>query len=301
MAKRVKIRKVEVAGVAATEVTTPKARLVVVSGFGPRISFFGRPDKENLLFWDETDKYKRGGWKLWGGHRVWNTRPGADENEETYQDDNDDCFVEPLEDGVLLVGKPHPVFRIRKALAVRVLDDETFSVENRIENPGELLWSGGVWGLTCTRYTKGNTYGIPLGDGSAWDTYALVIPRRWAGHEAPPNDPQISFNADTLVLSPRGTETKRMVQAPQGLIGMTVPTQRLSFLKRIPYARGSNYPLQTNLALYVGPKNFMVEMECMGPEHPLKPGGSLRLEETWGLRPPVAWEKLDFKGAAGLW
>jgi len=287
------LKTLEVAGVPGVELVTSKCRMRLVSGFGPRVQFFAHKDEDNLLFWDKTDKYKRQAWHLRGGHRVWTTRPGADEAEEAYQDDNGACDVEPLDDGVLLEGKTHPVFRTRKSLAVHVLDASTFVVENRMHNDSDMLWAGGLWGLTCTLPPRGATYGIPLGDGSDWDTYALVIPRRWAGHTAPPNDPQIRYSEDCMMVKPAGVETKRMVQAPLGIIGMNLPQQKRSFLKRMPFERGGTYPLGTNLALYVGPKNFMVEMECMGPQSTVKPGGRLMMEETWGLRPQVDWEALN--------
>jgi hypothetical protein len=292
MATRFSLKPLEVAGGPGVEITTSKARMRICSGFGPRIQFFGRPNGENLLFWDSVQKYKRGDWHLRGGHRVWTTRPGADESEETLHDDNARCDVEPLDDGVLVVGGTHPVFRLRKSIAVHVLDAETFVVENRVLNDSDMLWSGGVWALTCTLPRKGTTYGIPLGDGSDWDTYAIVIPRRWAGHESPPNDPQIRFTEDCMVLDPKGVELKRMVQAPLGLMGMNVPSEKLSFLKRTEYERGGSYPLNTNFAFYVGPKNFMVEMESMGPEAPVKPKREKVLEETWALRPSVLWEEM---------
>ncbi len=59
---------------------------------GPRIAFFGRPGGENLLLWG-PGKYKRKDWELMGGHRLWITRPGADEAEETYSPDNQSSDV----------------------------------------------------------------------------------------------------------------------------------------------------------------------------------------------------------------
>ena len=44
-----------------------------------------------------------------------------------------------------------------------------------------------------------------------------------------------------------------------------------------------NYPMGTNIALYVGPDNFMVEMETMGPVVTVKPGQVLAHRETWVL------------------
>jgi hypothetical protein len=74
-----------------------------------------------------------------------------------------------------------------------------------------------------------------------------------------------------------------MVKADAGLIALHDPAQKILFAKHAAYAPEGDYPLGTNLALYVGPKNFMVEMETMGPSATLKPGQTLKHRETWLL------------------
>jgi hypothetical protein len=101
-------------------------------------------------------------------------------------------------------------------------------------------------------------------------------------------DPQFNLTDDALVLHPSGRENKRMIKADPGIIAMHDPARRLLFAKHTAYQPDANYPLGTNLALYVGPKNFMVEMEAMGPSVTLKPGQSLAFRETWLLSPAKA-------------
>lgn len=291
------IKETEFDGMAALELTTAKARLIAVTAMGPRIAWFGTRNGRNLLFWDYPRKYFRGKWRLMGGHRVWSTRPLGDEPEESYADDNEPCVARVLKDGLELVGADHPVFRTAKHIRVKVLDDATFLVENRIINHSEMIWSGGVWGLTCTLPKAGTTYGIPLGRQGSWDIFSLVIPKRWGGSQKVlVNDPGIRFTEDCLILKPTGrTVSKRMVQAPQGVIGMTDSGEKVSFIKVSPYVEGGNYPWNCNIAYYAGKKNFMVEMETMGPDQSVLPGSSISTRETWMLRKPVDWKRL--KGA----
>ena len=75
-----------------------------------------------------------------------------------------------------------------------------------------------------------------------------------------------------------------MLKADAGIIALHDPVRRLLFAKHAAYQPDASYPLGTNLAVYVGPKNFMVEMETMGPSATLKPGQSLGLRETWVLK-----------------
>lgn len=285
---------------AAVEIATPKARLVALTGMGPRIASFGTRKGRNLLFWDYSRKYIRGQWHLKGGHRVWATRPLGDESEETYADDNEPCRVRELKDGVDIQGASHPVFRIRKSIGIKVLSDDTFQVENRITNDSEMVWSGGVWGLTCTLPKSDTTYGIPLGRQGDWDIFPIVIPKRWGGtNSSLVNDPALRYTEDCMILKPRGRISKRMVHAPQGVIGMTDPSEKISFIKQSPYQQGANYPWNCNIAYYVGRKNFMVEMESMGPDQGVLPGGTIASREIWMLRKPVSWAKLKGPFQAG--
>ena len=55
-------------GFRSVEVITNSIRLVIITDFGPRIVFWGRPDRENLLLW-APGKYFRKKWELYGGRR----------------------------------------------------------------------------------------------------------------------------------------------------------------------------------------------------------------------------------------
>jgi hypothetical protein len=293
-----KIAKTEFDGLEAVEITTSKARLIAVTSMGPRIAYFGavhpggRPGR-NLLFWDYPRKYKRGQWHLMGGHRVWATRPLADETEETYADDNGACTVKITAKGADIRGAVHPVFRTGKSIGIKVLADDTLQIENRITNDSDMVWSGGVWGLTAT-LPKGNTsYGIPLGGGGEWDIFLVGYPKRWAGvQSARVNDPAIRLTEDCLIFRPQAHISKRTVLAPQGIIGMTDPGEKISFLKRSEFTDGAAYPMGCNLAFYSGKKGFMVEMETLGPDQPVRPGATIASRETWMLRKPVDWAKV---------
>jgi hypothetical protein len=289
-----KIEMTEFDGFEAVEITTAKARMVIVSGTGPRIASLqikkGRDWGRNLLFWDFERKYNRKDWALLGGHRVWNTRPGADEAEETYESDTAPCDVRMGKNKVTVTASALTQSLIQKSITVTVVDDMTFTVDNAVENIGEMLWSGGVWALTCTLPGKRSSYGIPLGDGSAWDVFAIVVPKAWAGHVAKVNDPQISLTEDCLVVNPKGVKAKRMVQAPQGMMGMTDLDEKISFIVETPYEKRAQYPFNSNVAFFVGPKNFMVEMEHMGAERTVYPGETLHNVQTWALRAPIDWK-----------
>ncbi len=300
----ISIKETEFDGLAAVEILTSKARMVVITSMGPRIAFFGARktagrDGRNLLFWDFPRKYNRDQWKLMGGHRVWAMRPLGDEAEETYADDNRACSVRVTARGVEVRGASHPVFKTAMTLGIKVLADDTFIIDNRITNTSEMVWSGGVWGLTCTLPKANTRYGIPLGRDGAWDIFLIGYPKRWAGAQhAKVVDPAVRLTEHCMLVTPKGQISKRMVQAPQGIIGMTDPGEKLSFIKHCEYVDGAAYPMGCNIAFYAGKKNFMLEMETMGTSQTVLPGASLTSRETWMLRKPVDWARL--KGTLAL-
>ncbi|MBA3541999.1 MAG: hypothetical protein H0T79_20455 [Deltaproteobacteria bacterium] len=280
-----KVRDVEHLGLAAIELVERGTRLVLVHAVGPRIAWFGRARADNLLFWDLAGEHRRGAWQLRGGHRLWLTRPGADESDETYLPDNAPCRVRRTTTAVTATAPI--VGGLERSLAIDWSRD-AWMIIHRIRNASELLWSGGIWALTCTEPRRGTEYRIPLGGGPpAWDVTTIVVPRRWGGtHTSRVDDPQIELTDDAVVVRPQGArslEAKRMILAPRGTLEMIDPT-RGTFSKTAAYDRTRRYPLDTNVACYVGPRSFMVELETMGPLVTLAPGESLTHVERWALR-----------------
>jgi hypothetical protein len=267
-------------GLAAVELRAGDARLVIVHAIGPRIAWLGRD--ANLLYWDAAGAHTRGAWSLRGGHRLWVTRPGADESEEAYAPDDRPCRVRELRGGVAVTA-PRDAAGLEKALVVRAAPGG-WTVEHRVRNAGDMLWSGGLWALTCTRPERSTRYRIPLDGGPPdWDVTTLVIPRRWGGtHRSRLADPQFELTEAALVVRPRGVEAKRMISAPRGTLIMA-DRARGTFTKRARFEPRGCYPRATNVAVYVGPASFMVELETMSPLHTLRPGETLRHVEAWSL------------------
>jgi hypothetical protein len=278
-----KTRKIDFEGCASLEVTTSKLRLVATLDRGPRIAFFGRPGEENLLYW-KKDGAGYGDWRLLGGHRVWVTRPMADESEDAYAADNDPCELSESGEAITVTGSLHPFLKTRRGISIRQVDEDSVEVTSFVRNEGSMLYSAGVWCPTCTLPRPGMSLGIPLGDRQLdWDVVRLVFARRWAGHSARVNDPQIRFNEDFMIVEPQGVETKRMLWAPHGILALTWPDRKLSFIKRTHSDPGGQYPQGCNLAVYVGPGNFMLELESMGAERALVRDQTAVNVETWRL------------------
>jgi len=285
MKSKPSLKRIKFGGLAAVELKTSGFRLVVITTKGPRIAFWGRPDGENLLMW-EPGKYFRKEWELMGGHRVWVSRPGADEAQETYAPDNEPCEVQLSERGFTVKAPVDPVLLTQRGYTVTATGADRLEIEHFITNASNMLWSGAIWAITCTKPTATATYTVPLGDGSGWDYATIVAIRKWGDNQGRKTfyDPQFELTDDSLRLIPGGVESKRMIKADAGIIGMYSPEYKLAFVKQTDYLPDGQYPLGTNLALYVGKDNFMAEMETMGPFVTLKPGATTKQIERWVLR-----------------
>lgn len=278
------ISRIKFEGLDAIELRTAALRVVALTGKGPRLAFWGRPGGDNLLLW-KPGKYFRGDWELMGGHRLWAARPGADEAEETYAADNQPCTVKVSARSFTVTGALDPAQKTRRGVTVTATAEGRITLDHFLRNESDMLWSGGLWALTCTVPAARSTYTVPLGDGSAWDYATIVSFRTWGGGHGGVGfgDRQFKFTADAMELRPSGRENKRMLKADAGIIAWHNPAQKLLFAKHAAYDPAGNYPLGTNLAVYIGPKNFMVEMETMGAFATLKPGQVLKHRETWLL------------------
>ena len=270
-------------GLEGYAITSGNWELIVISECGPRIAFLGEKGGENLLYWDEKGVI-RGEYHLMGGHRVWISRPMADESEDTYLSDNATCNVVIDGQAITVTSPAHPVHRLERGMRIEALDEGVFRVTNFVKNCGGLIYSGGVWSPTCI-VPDGRVLRIPLGeDDTTWDIVKVVIPRVFAGNTIRLDDPQVTFEGNDMVVRPQGMVCKRCMAAPKGTIEMTWPEKGITFTKTVPYQRFGNYPLDgCNLAVFVGQDNWMAEMESFAPEQPIIPGEKVEHTETWRL------------------
>lgn len=275
------IKKVKFDNLDAVEITTDTIKAVLVYEIGPRIAYFGKTGDENLLYW-EKDGISRDDWKLYGGHRVWMTRPYADESEDTYLSDNEPCALELSENKVVATAPAHSVSKLERGMEVEVISDNQIRVRNFIKNAGSLIYSGGVWSPTCV-VPDGKQLVIPLGDDNAsWDIVRVVIPRVFAGNTTKLEDDQAVFEGNNLVVTPKGRTLKRCCSAPKGKV--LLKCNGYTFEKYSPYNRLLRYPFEgCNVACFVGQDNFMAELETFGGESEIIPGAITQNTEFWSI------------------
>ena len=270
-------------GLNAVEIRTENWQMMLITECGPRIAYLGRPNDKNFLYWHKGGAVRQD-WQLHGGHRVWLTRPYADESEDTYMADNEPCTVEITNTSVVVMAPPHNFTKISRGIKVEIMDESNFAVTNIIKNDGDLIYSGGAWSPTCIE-PEGKEIVVELGeDDVTWDIVKIVIPRIFAGNKVKINDEQITYTEDKMILKPSGQLTKRCVCAPKGKVYADWETEGIRFTKFSEYIRNGNYPLDgCNIAVFNGQDNWMAEMETFGVEQAIKPGESIFNKEVWTL------------------
>jgi hypothetical protein len=275
------IKKIDFDGLSAVEIRTSKITAILIYEIGPRIAFFGKAEGENLLYW-EKDGMQRGQWKLYGGHRVWITRPGADESEDTYIPDNELCSLSITGNTIIAISPANQLNQLERGMELEVLAEDCIKVRNFVINRGTLIYSGGVWSPTCVNPADKKIV-IPLGnDESTWDVVKMAIPRVFAGNTTMLEDDQVSFCGNDLVVVPKGRVMKRVCSAPKGRIRLECGDY--AFEKHSPYNRLLRYPFEgCNTAVFVGKDNFMAELETYGGESDIIPGAMIENIEFWNI------------------
>lgn len=270
----------------AFQLNTGDIELTAVYDFGPRLSSLRYKNCDNLFFWDDKkvfNRHKR--WYLYGGHRLWHWRPGADESEETYLADNEACEVEKTENSFTLRSRPDELFKLQKSMEVSAIDEHTLKIRHCLHNKNDLIFSAGAWALTVTRPGKGTYYLSPLGDGHEWDSFNMVYFRKWVGQgQGIFEDPQFQIEGNMLKIVPMGKENKKMWTGRRGLLSMVDPERKILFNKYARYEAGGQYPENTNLAQFIANDNMASEMESMGPWQTLRPNEKLFYTEYWNIQ-----------------
>lgn len=276
------INKIKYTGLDALEIINNDIKLVVVYEIGPRIAYFGLVDGPNLLYW-APEEVIRNDWKLYGGHRVWLTRPLADESEDTYFADNKRCEVK-IEKNVIEIKAPAcEINKLVRGMRITILENGVFEVTNFITNTGDFIYSAGVWSPTCV-IAKNRKMRIPLGElNSTWDIVKIVIPRVFANNVTTIEDNQVTFENNDLVITPKGRVVKRACLSKKGRV--ILECEKYNFIKDCSYDLHKNYPFGgCNVALFNGENDWMSELETYGEEKAIIPGETIDNCELWYLQ-----------------
>lgn len=254
------------------------AEIGVALDFGIRIVHLSYPGCENLYYVQPSDLsdgfITDGGWKLYGGHRLWM----APESDDSYYPDNAPVSYELFDNGVVITQDCDPVLGIQKFLRLTFLDDCGVCLEQGFKNVSDHVIDGASWGVNTLDAGGKAFISFTNQDKKGYTPHRVVS--LWSDTNL--HDPRLSFEKKGLTAQfmPLPDYLKIGLYCLEGNVVFENKGQRL--ILRFDSQPLSAYPDNgCNFELYMCSK-FM-ELETMGTKAHLLPGESTAHIETWYL------------------
>ncbi|MCG8572590.1 MAG: hypothetical protein MJB14_20855 [Spirochaetes bacterium] len=251
--------------------------MVITLDLGPRIISFGFKETKNILFTDIKRELfvQDKNWYFYGGHRFWI----SPETQDTYYSDNEICESNVSEDQLIISKHDHRT-KLEKQLIISTSND-SFLVKHVLINNGDLIYTGGIWGLTCVLPT-GKVF-FPWGGSRRWDLKKIIFWNHWGDNQhSKMNSSQYHPTEDLYIIHPTGEEGKVGTAGYEGFVGIT--NHEYTFIKKFDRLPIGNYP-DDNCAIEVYTCSNFVELETLSPIHTLLPDDQIIHTEEWLLFP----------------
>jgi hypothetical protein len=282
-------------GLATATLTNGHLTLEYLATAGPRLVRLFLPGVEgNLLAevpnWVWETPY--GPFHPYGGHRLWHAPEAMP---RTYVPDNEGLTVEPLDDGVRLVGPVEEPTGIRKALEVRLeAGRPALTLCHRLENAGAWPVELAPWAIT--QLPLGGTAILPQPRGPVDD--AGLLPNRhlvlWPYSRW--DDQRLLLGEETACVRarPLAAPFKLGYRNDRGWIAYL--RAGILFVKRFAQPEGRPYPdRDCNVEVYCDDR--VIELETLAPLGRLEPGQTAEHVEQWEVYAGLAPVPQDVRGA----
>lgn len=254
------------------------AEVGVALDFGIRIVHLSYPGCENLFYVqpaDLSDGFTTdGGWKLYGGHRLWM----APESDDSYFPDNAPVSYELFDNGAIIRQETDPYLGIRKFLRLSFLNDGALKLEQGFQNVSDKSIDGASWGVNTLDGGGYAFINFTNQDKKGYTPHRVVS--LWSDTNL--HDPRLTFDKLGLTARhmPMDDYLKLGLYCLDGKAVFENKGQRLTLL--FDSEPLSMYPDNgCNFELYMC-KEFM-ELETMGMNAHILPGESTSHTETWYL------------------
>lgn len=268
---------------------TPRGRILFLSDgktevgcaldFGIRVTHLSVAGMDNI-FYEQSDDLKDGlftqkGWRLYGGHRIWNTP----DSETCNYPDNDAVSYLLTGDGVVLTQKEEKWRQIEKTLELGFLLDGKIKVVNKVKNKGDKKLITAAWGINtlCGGHIEIDILPAETEGRAPGRSIALF-------GQTSPIDPRLRWEDKklTAVFKPKGTEMKIGLYTASGKAVCTNKGQR--FLLSFGAEYFGEYPdLNSNVEVYMN--HSFIEIETLGKRVLLNSGQSVEHIEYWQVEP----------------
>lgn len=257
--------------------TDGKTEIICALDFGIRITHFSILGMENV-FYEQPEDLQDGlftdeGWRLYGGHRVWNT---PDSKTCNYPD-NDPVDYEMIPNGVILTQRPEEWRQIKKSVKIIFLTDGRIEVSNRIQYVGLGKIKTSAWGINTL---SGGTVETEL------------IPAKTQGREpgtsialfqnASINDSRLVWEDGKLIAAYCAGKTSMKIGVYTASGKATCKNKGQQFTISFTVEHFGEYPdINSNFEIYIDPS--FIEAETLGKVMQLEYGETAEHIEYWSI------------------
>jgi hypothetical protein len=263
-------------------VSNGDVELIVTTDIGPRIMRFGFPGGQNVFkeFKDQLGKSGEKDWQLRGGHRIWSA---PETTVESYAPDNTRIEATVRGNTLILTEAVEPTSGYQKQMEIQMAaTGASVKVIHRIRNTNPVPKTFGVWamsmmaqgGLAISQFPPRGShdqYLQPTNPLTMW-AYTDFSDSRWKF-----TPKYITLRQDPKNAGAQKTGLYNKDTWAAYLIGTDL------FIKRAPATEavaaypdfGCSYEMFTN--------NEFLEIETLGPVHPVAPKQQIEHVEQWTL------------------
>lgn len=258
--------------------TDDKVEIGVALDFGIRVVHMSCCGCENLFYEQPADLsdgfITDGGWKLYGGHRIWM----APESDDSYYPDNAPVSYEIQAEEVHITQNEDPILGIRKHLRIAFLPDGGVKLTQSVENVTDKPIFGASWGVNTLDAGGVATICFTNHDRQGYTPHRVVS--LWSDTNL--HDPRLSFEKDQLTARhmPLPDYLKIGLYCIEGKAVFENKGQRFTLLFDTDDLQ--KHPDNgCNFELYMC-SQFM-ELETLGINTNIQPGQCTGHSETWYL------------------
>ncbi|MFN8412051.1 MAG: hypothetical protein U0Z26_06655 [Anaerolineales bacterium] len=251
-------------------------RLLVTRSIGPRISYFGFRNGENLFaeLPDFVTELPDGGvFHFYGGHRLWHA---PEDLRTTYQPDDEPVEITALENGLQVTQAIQSKTGLQKSMDISLAGKSKVIIKHHITNHG-------LWDVTCAPWaiTQLKTGGMAILPQASHD--AGVLPNRslamWSYTDM--SNSNVTWGKDyILVKANMQSAFKVGFPNPRGWLAYWL--NGVLFVKHADYINdASYYDFGSSSESYCNDK--FLELETLAPISLIHPGNTVTHTETWEL------------------
>ncbi|MCR8643223.1 hypothetical protein NV379_11180 [Paenibacillus sp. N1-5-1-14] len=266
--------------------TNGTVELVVTLDLGPRIIRFGFNGEENLLLEDTEAKIRQdgeqfdvfggGGWKLYGGHRLW-TSPEA--SPRTYYPDNNPVSYELIENGAIFTADVEQWNGVQKTITIQMNPTTgEVTIDHKIVNVNAWPIELAPWAITVM-----STDGTAIIPQTSRETGFLPnrIVSLWPYSKM--NDPRVTWGDKFIFIQQDPTEKDSFKLGTNNEAGWAAYYKNNSlFVKYHNHDINVTYP-DHNVSFECYTNDIILELESLGALQTLQPQEACDHQEKWAL------------------